>query len=236
MITPSDSDYLDTKLIKQGKKQLQPPFSTLAKWVNDAFRANPMNILYDRMEDKTPRLNVIFEFEEDEDKFNLPNSIMFDREKQKAVANKFTQIVQEQHPDKPKKFFDFIKFNSATNQLYDTKDLWVIFNSFSSIAKAEANGKIPTNEITELKKEFEQNGLWEISRFGHSTTFLFYTDDQIKINRENGVQEKMKERYYKILKRFDEFDYYSYNSFSLIFDSKENFDNNYQSNWYYYYK
>ena len=38
------------------------------------------------------------------------------------------------------------------------------------------------------------------------------------------------------LKEYDEFNVVKSEEFILRFDSKENFDNNYESNWYYYYK
>lgn len=42
--------------------------------------------------------------------------------------------------------------------------------------------------------------------------------------------------YFAILKPHDEFDYLVQESFTVAFDSKQNFDNNYQGNWFYYYK
>ena len=42
--------------------------------------------------------------------------------------------------------------------------------------------------------------------------------------------------YFEILRPYDEFDYLSGDDFAVNFDSKQNFDENYESNWYYYYK
>lgn len=78
--------------------------------------------------------------------------------------------------------------------------------------------------------------LWEISRCFSSTTFFFYTDNQVKENSCNGMLEKLNEEYYKLLKVYDEFDYIKRESYSICIYSKENFDRNYASNWYYYYK
>jgi hypothetical protein len=37
MIVSSDPDYLDTKLVKQGIKKLDPTFQELADWININF-------------------------------------------------------------------------------------------------------------------------------------------------------------------------------------------------------
>lgn len=50
------------------------------------------------------------------------------------------------------------------------------------------------------------------------------------------MREKLTEEYYNLLKLYDEFDYIRKDNYSINIDSKQNFDNNYQSNWYYYYK
>ena len=42
--------------------------------------------------------------------------------------------------------------------------------------------------------------------------------------------------YFEILKAYDEFGYLVEKDFAVNFDSKQNFDDNYESNWYYYYK
>lgn len=41
---------------------------------------------------------------------------------------------------------------------------------------------------------------------------------------------------FDILKQYDIFKYFERRTFKISLDSKENFDKNYQSNWYYYYK
>ena len=42
--------------------------------------------------------------------------------------------------------------------------------------------------------------------------------------------------YFKLLEPYDEFSYFKQDQFKIGLDSKENFDQNYQSNWQYYYK
>jgi hypothetical protein len=70
MISPSDNDYKDAKLVKQGKKGLPSVFKELAIWVQKEFDVGVLNIYYDLITpDNRPRLNVILEFNQDENKF-----------------------------------------------------------------------------------------------------------------------------------------------------------------------
>lgn len=126
--------------------------------------------------------------------------------------------------------------NTDTVQKYKTKNIWVIFSSFEPIAKIEANELIPQEKINELKIKINSNELWEISRCFSSTTFFFYTDEQVRENTYNGMSQILTKEYFNLLKTYDEFDYIKREDFSVYLDSKENFDNNYKSNWYYYYK
>ena len=71
MIVSSDPDYLDTKLVKQGIKKLDPTFQELADWININFETKVLNVYFEFMvKDKDlPRLSIIFEFEEEAKKF-----------------------------------------------------------------------------------------------------------------------------------------------------------------------
>jgi hypothetical protein len=65
---------------------------------------------------------------------------------------------------------------------------------------------------------------------------MFYTDAQANAYAAEGKREEYARKYFEMLKPYDEFGYLSEDTFVVHFDSKQNFDENYQSNWYYYYK
>jgi hypothetical protein len=119
---------------------------------------------------------------------------------------------------------------------YDTKDIWVVFTSFEPIAKDEANSSIPESEIRELKRAISDENLWEISRSFSATTFFLYTDKQVKDYENSDTRKLWTQKYFDILEKYNEFGYFKRDSFSVDFDSKENFDTNYESNWFYYYR
>jgi hypothetical protein len=230
MIVPSDKDYKETKLIKQGKKELKTPFKELAEWINNKFEVKVINIYYDLINTQNrPRLNIIFEFPNDEIKFRTQPYGNYDSGKQKAIADKFKELIELINISNKGIFNDPV-------QKYKTDNLWIIFSSFEPIAKIEANELIPHEKINELKIKINSKELWEISRCFSSTTFFFYTDKQVRENTSNGMSQILTVEYYNLLKAYDEFDYIKIEYYSVYLDSKENFDNNYESNWYYYYK
>lgn len=223
MITPSDKDYKETKLIKQGKKELNPRFRNLADWINNNYAAKVLNIYYDKTtgayKKVFPRLFIIFEHQTDEMKFK-DDLWTFNSEKQKIIAEKFKELVN----------------NDKIDAKFHTKDLLVIFDSFEPVARTEANERISQWEIEKLKTDINNPHIWEISNFSAGATFFFYTNQQVEENENNGYKIILAEKYFQLLKKYDEFNYFSRDQFTISLDSKENFDNKYQSSWFYYYR
>lgn len=236
MIVPSDKDYVETKLIKRGEAVLNPDFEPLAEWIESQYTVKVLNIYYDittgTYNKPFPRINIIFERQEDALKFRdrLGN---YDSEKQHTIAAKFEQLVNNR--SKIGALVDNV-FGDIAGIKYDTKGILVIFTSFEPIAMDEANEAIPKAEIEELKTELHAPEIWEISRFGSRTTAFFFTDQQAEKAKGDDLLENLTSRYYELLKNYDEFGYYDRGSFTLDIDSKENFDKNFESSWFYYYR
>ena len=232
MIMPSDRDYKVTKLIKQGFKSISPDFLELSNWINKTYDVSVLNILYDTINNsEIPRLTIVFEFNKDELKFREGLWGNYDIQKQQLIAEKFEKLVKQ----KTTGLNVFNKlFYTSNKEKYATKNLYVIFTSFEPIAKDEANSSIPEIEIEKFKRELELKELWKIYRQFSGTTFFFYTDEQIAENSNNGLKDCLTEKYFHLLKRFDQFDYFKRETFSIMLDSKENFDSNYQGSWFYY--
>ena len=229
----SDKDYKETKLIKQGKRKMNSDFLLLAEWINTAFNVSVINIFYDTIDkkDNIPRLTIIFEYQKDELKFRNGYLGNYDKKKQKIIADKFRELVNKEIRIKS---FIAKLFKLTSDMKYDTDNLFVVFGSFEPIAKDEANSIIPENEIQKLKSNLGLSDLWEIYRQYSSTIFFFYTETQIEEYSKNGTKEVLSKTYFNLLKKYDEFGYFNNETFSIVLDSKENFDNKYKSNWFYY--
>jgi hypothetical protein len=217
LITSSDNEYQATKRIKQGKARLAAPFTELAAWISDRWHVIVLNVIYDHRNNlHAPRIQVILEHETEAQRFR--DGFNFDSRKQQEVAAKFRQMV------------------SGDSCQYDLTGLFVVFSAFATIAREEADSKITESEIDALKKRIGNPDLWVISRFFGHVTFMFHTDAQAKEYAAKGKQSEYAQKYFEILKPHDEFGYIAQDSFIVAFDSKQNFDDKYQSNWYYFYK
>ncbi|RZJ79183.1 MAG: hypothetical protein EOO47_11580 [Flavobacterium sp.] len=114
------------------------------------------------------------------------------------------------------------------------QNLLILFYAFETLAKEEANTKIPAKTIEGLEEKYKDL-IWKMVRFGEHTTFFFYTQSQLKSALKTGKTAALKEEYFEQLKHFDEFNYFNLANFNAVFDSKESFDKNYDGSWRAYY-
>jgi hypothetical protein len=99
----------------------------------------------------------------------------------------------------------------------------------------EATDNFYRDKINDLKKQVASKGIWEIVTFASGATFFFYTNAQVEESEINGMKKELSLKYYDLLKEYDEFNYLDRDSFSVSLDSKENFDDKFNSNWYDYF-
>lgn len=226
MIVPSDKEYKETKKIMKGKAFMFPEFRQLADWIDITFNVKTINIIFDLLEKEQPRLNICFETEIERTKFRAHDNVNLDHYRQKMIADKFMTTELWNH---------FKNEGKGIRKLLKP-DVWVYFSAFQPIAMMEANESIPQSKIDLLKKQLNNPDIWEIARAFTGVTFFLFTDLQVKEYEASDSKKIWAERYFDLLNPFNEFNYYKRESFSVLLDSKENFDNNYESNWYYYYK
>ncbi|MDG2331717.1 MAG: hypothetical protein P8M05_09005 [Flavobacteriales bacterium] len=220
MIVPTDKDYTDTKQILKKEKELNPIFLKLIDWISIEFNQRVLNLYYDTIDNgKRPRLNVIFE--------NYPKSV-------NTIRDRIGNYAKEKQQKIKRKFEELISNEPATD--FKTENLHVIFSAFNPIARAEANGYITEEFLNGLKAKYKRLKIWELSRFGGSITVFFYTEKELEEKRQSPEIIALREEYLEQLKKYDEFNVVKSEEFIFRFDSKENFDNKYESNWYYYYK
>ena len=220
MITPSDREYKATKRIKQGKDSLHEPMRELAEWISQKHDGKVLNIVYDPPNKllKKPRLKVIFE-QSIHEPYLTQDKIIADKAAGKDIIAQLDQII-----------------NRDGIHDFNTKDMFVVFSDFSKVAIQEADSKISNRDLKKLQKRIANPDLWKIVRSFGVATFMFYTEEQKNRNQEYGLKSTYALEYLKELQKHDEFDYINPDSYEVHFDSKENFDDNYQSNWFYYFR
>jgi hypothetical protein len=216
---PSDQDYQQTKRLKKNGIPLESPFRELAAWVSADYGVHVLNVVYDTIQpDHRPRLSVVLESHEDAQKFRVPPG-NFNEEDQKRVSERFEIILSRQ-----------------SDLRFKIERLLVIFVAFEPVARIEANECVTKKEIHRLKARLANEDLWEISTCFDQVTFFFYTDAQVKRYEASGLRDLYSKEYSCLVRPYDEFGYLQKRGISVNFDSKQNFDTNYKSNWFYYYR
>lgn len=221
MITHRDKDYLEAKLVKQGRKQLTYPIKDLAEWVCERYKVPVINIHYDILKfDNRPRLNIALEHEEDKFKFKDHwSNYLCDR--QAAIAGQWRTLVYESSRETRDGETLYTK-----DTRYSTDNVLVVFSGFDRCAKSEANSAIPKEAIEKLQQKINSSGdtLWLIDRFDCGVTYFFYTETQAAHFKKEQHQQRLAAAYYELLKPYDEFGYFKKETFRVHVDSKEKLD------------
>lgn len=219
MLATTDLAFEETYAIKQHKRHMNPDFADLANWITSVYDVEVLNVHYDFINpsgEQVPRLDIILESDQELEKFRDGDD-RFVTEISDLVSNKFSSIVFDKQLD------------------YQTENLIVIFSSFVPIAKSYVNTQMIKFELDRLINEIELPIVWKIQNyFGKITIFLF-TDKQVEEYAQSTWIEELKLRYFETLSVYDTFGYFDSNQAVISVDSKENFDNNYNSSWFLYY-
>ncbi|SEC82602.1 hypothetical protein SAMN04489761_3694 [Tenacibaculum sp. MAR_2009_124] len=231
MIFTSDKSYKTAKAIKLGNTKIKEEFKLLAKWIDNKYKVKTLNIIFDYIDNKIscPRLQICLEFSKDKGSFMNNRTFNWNKNKQKEIKNKFTELVDIENISKRSnwihKIFGF---------RYNMTNLYVHFTDFESIAKIEANENIPKEKIEDLKLSLQNEGIWDIVPISSSVIYFLDTNQKVKECRDSNIHKKWNNQYFNILKEHDEFRYFKKGSFRIHLDSKENFEKKYNSNWYSY--
>lgn len=223
MYLPSDRAYKSTKKIIKGRKRLDQNLRELIEWIKEELNLNALAVFYTALGKREgPRLHVILETSREYSRVSTRSG--YDRKIQTRISAKFIEIMEKKvRRGVPQPFND--KING--------KNLWIMYSHFDTVAMNEAHDNVDKKAIKRLINKY---GLWTISAFSSSVTVMYYTDQEIESNRQSGLSDKLRSEYLKLLEPHDEFGYCSKNTTLIYFDSKENFDDKYEGNWFYYYK
>ncbi|BAV05556.1 hypothetical protein SAMN05421788_108305 [Filimonas lacunae] len=217
----------------QGKEVMNPHFQPLAEWIKETYGVQPINILYENIEDGlVQQLAIWFEHKKTEAHFLNKDGYSFDKNKIKAITQKFQQLLREQGLEKKKDQPD----TWESIREYLTEEVLITYNYFDKLAITEANEAITTAQVKQLEQQLSAEGLWQISRLYGSTTFFAHTQQQVKDFTDNGTWKRWGDTWFALLQQQDEFGYIKRDKLYLVLDSKENFMDNYEGKWYYYYK
>jgi hypothetical protein len=218
MIIPSDKDYKIAKKIMKGERTISPPYSYLADWIQSKYSVKVLNVSYCKIQpENRPRLSIDLETETDRQLFERTRYCL-DSKKSAAVIKKFKEIAQK----------------ASLNLSFE--NLFVIFSAFEPIARNEANENVPEELSNRLIEAFPQENIWCIQKLFSSLVVFYYTEVEREEAINNGMINQYANYYAKIIESYDEFGYLARSPIIPQIDSKENFDKNYESSWFYYWR
>ncbi|MEI8194399.1 MAG: hypothetical protein WCI73_00665 [Phycisphaerae bacterium] len=182
-----------------------------------------MNILLDAIDigpaKGRPRLNVIVEFEEDYKRLkNGPLEI--DSNVTISILREFSDIAGQ------------IKFQKD----FDPRKVLLIVSNFSEEVMIYAAQQFIRRDVEALIQKFSSDRMWKIA--SQSKEIVAFFLDEIAKNSAviNGAGERIRQACYDLIKRYDAFNYITPQNLSVLFDSKENLDKNFQGNLFYYFR
>lgn len=208
-----DKHFQQTRKMLLGKDTLQKEFKELADFVKERFSVQIINVICTLEKDFYFNLELWFKYQNEADRF-YKKPFTVDTQKANVIMNKFKQV---------------------TRNTYKANSVRISYCAFEPLAKEAANESITQSEILDLKEKLQCQDLWEISHCLSNVVFFLYKDEQIKQYEERGFVEIWSDMYLGLLKCYDEFGFFTKDSFRIKLDSKENFDTNFNSNHYYYY-
>ena len=217
MVFLNKRTYQETRKLTLGHKKKSQILIEFSVWLKDEYDIEVLNFEFGKMirPDKNYRLCIIIATEEDQRKmFEEPfkiNSLY-----QRQIGNKFKELNRKyEYTDESK-----------------LVDLFISFNDFSHEARTLANRAAIKKARKMIMDKYDS--VWDVhAQFERSVVFYYY-DHQIKENESTGINDRITNEYYQILKVCDEFNYYQPDTFLIKFDSKENLDINYKGNLFYY--
>lgn len=218
MITCWDEDYKKTKLLKRGVGRIRAPFDELATWIAESYGVPVLNLVYKSSTPVgKPSLKLILEHEQEAAQFR--KGLTVDPHKRSAIEGKLSEI----------------QTRTGCKDIR-SHGLLVVASAFAPLALEEADECIQESEIDALLGTIDNPDIWQISRNFGVATFFFYTSKQVRQYERMGKRREYSDLYSELVATYDEFGYLRRSEYEVKFDSKENFDKNYQGNWFYYYR
>ncbi len=224
MVLVDDVTYKETIEILRDKKRLSPFYCDLKKWLGQRFGITAYNFVFQRIPNNNPKgrfkLYILLSSTRDYNSMCDKRHCGYDKNKQDEISQEFEKLADMHNFGNPETI----------------KDVWVCYNDFSIEMKTGVN-RLTYKKINKyIWKKYRNYSLWGVYPLFTDVVVFFMRDEDILRNSKNGVCANIQSDYFKALKESDEFGLYNPVNFTMRFDSKENLDNNYEGNLYYYFK
>ena len=114
----------------------------------------------------------------------------------------------------------------------DATRLRVLFSFFEPIAVQKAHESISGRRLRAFEERLGLGEMFWCTASGLREPVVFvHTDEQAAAIRASGLPIAWSDLWYQLVQPFDEFGYVTRDSIEIRVDSKQNFDDNFESNW-----
>lgn len=144
----------------------------------------------------------------------------YDSEKQKAIADKL---------------FDLAKKYNLKN-ISNYKDVFMAYVDFLDEMRFDYFKQAYRLIRKPLIEKYQIYSVWTLFNKFSQLTVFYQNEINVKTNEFIGISKQIKDEFYETLHKLDEFNVFTYDNFDVRFDSKENLDNKYEGNLFYYLK
>ena len=222
MISVDNPTYQETLDLLTGRKRLSPMYAELKDWLYREFQITAYNFEFREMTwahaPARYRLMLLLSSKADYD--SMFDDGNYSADKQAAIAEKIYELAE--------------KYREPNLERYT--NVFVAYCDFSQEIRADYNNRAYNQLKDKLKEKYRRYSVWDFFALFSSLTVFYHTDADVRLNQERGVSKQIKDEYYETLHRLDEFRVFTYENFDITFDSKENLDQHYEGNLYYYFK
>jgi hypothetical protein len=230
MYNATDPSYIQARAIKKDLHQLLPAHKELIDWVSRKFGVSILDFICETKQTsagyKQQVLILIPETEAEAQKLE-PYAC------QQAIVAHFMPFFLSADPALKKS--DVLKSDVFSPDSKPFPETIVGYHSLERVALKEAAKKAREEDPVVFEKY--KDLVWTSNFPAEQYRYIFYyTDAQLKANRDNGINKAILNDLLSVLKKHDEFGYFGLHSLFVYFDSKETFERDYSGNWYYYYK
>lgn len=207
---------------KRGTDRSPKLLRDLKHWIEARYSISVVLLKYDTIglgpHAGRPRLNVIVDTDADHAAIHKDAVTLLPHVKS-SIASQFSRLVAV-----------------SDSTTFRTDDVHIVSDNFSREAMRISTAEFITAQLDETVREFSECGLWTLTAMSREVIAFFFTDTQITNAKQNGCADRLIEYCFAHVIEYDPFGYFARDNFPIHFDSKENFENKYQSNWYYYFK
>ena len=216
MMDVKEPNYSETLSVMRGASELPPVYADLKEYIESTHAICVVNFVLDEIQGNRPRLRVLLL----DDVKRMMDGYNYEKEKQVDIAEAFLRL-KERH--------GFLPERSLEN-------LFVCYSDFRMDIQSEVAGKACIDAIPAIERQMCWRAkIWKMDKVFTSLYVFYETVAQVDKYADNGVSVKITETYAKYIHVYDEFGVFQ-NGPTIIFDSKENVDKNYQGNLFYYFR